>query len=331
MELKKVMFIFNPIAWGVRKRHFKKISEFKESAKKAGLEVNIEITSPEKSAYTLTKRAIQDKYNCFIVVGGDGTINEVANGIIKSGISTEEAPVVGLVPAGLGNDFAMGLGIPKNLNWIFKILQDSASLQFQLNDIAVDLGVAFWEEDKGRYFVNSFGIGLDAQLTKTALAWKEKFQFLSSFPLSGQGFYVLAGIKELFSRSPLSYGQVEVRIGDKSFSSQILLLSVTNGPHLGRIFRIAPEAEFTDGKLDICCIKEMGGLKTLWNIPRAFRGTHVFIPEVKTFLDGRLPTASSLTISSSEKLVCQMDGEIISPAKEYQISLVPKALKILVP
>ncbi len=331
MEARKVMFIINPGAWGLRKKYLKKILKFKQGlAKERGLEITTELTSQfgEKSAVNLAKETTKAGCRYLIAVGGDGTINEVANGIINSGVSSENAPVVGVVPAGLGNDFAIGLGIPKGVKWILEILQDQASIQSQI--ISVDLGKASWENGS-RFFVNSFGIGLDAQITKLAVALKEKFQFLSPLPLSGQGMYVLAGLKELVSRLHLNYGQVRVEMEGESFSHRVLLLAVTNGPCFGRIFKIAPNAEFTDGKLDICFIKEMGRLKTLWNIRRVCQGTHVSLPEVETFLNGRLPTASSLTISSPENLLCQMDGEVLPLAREYRIFLLPKALKILVP
>lgn len=332
MEVEKDMFIVNPRSWkGQVKKYLKKIFEFKEGpAKEKGREVTIETTEPDgvKTAFNLAREAAYQGYCYLGVIGGDGTINGVTNGIINSGIPFKDTPAIGIVRTGLGDDFARGLGIPKGVDWLLETLsQEEASIQDKI--IAVDLGEVAWEGGS-RVFVNVFGVGIDARITKFAVAFKQMFWFLSFLPFSGEAMYLPAGLIELL-RLYFKHHQVKIDMDGKSFSNRILLVAVANGPCYGRIFKLAPQANIQDGLLDICQVKKAGRFRMLLNIPRFRRGTHLFRPEVETFSDGRLPRTASLTISSSEDLPCQMDGEVLPAKKEYRVSILPKRLKVLVP
>ena len=109
-------------------------------------------------------------------------------------------------------------------------------------------------------------------------------------------------------------------------------MQVANGHSCGGIFKLAPHADVRDGLLDVCWIKKTNRLKLLWFLPKGIKGTHLSLHEVRKDSHGRLPRVSSLTIhSDDEDIPCQMDGELFEPQKKYKISILPKALKVLVP
>ena len=105
------------------------------------------------------------------------------------------------------------------------------------------------------------------------------------------------------------------------------ILAVANGPQYGGKFKIAPRANFTDGKLDICWIGKMDKLKIVTCLSKLMRGVHEQLPEVDAF---KMPD-QSFSIRSSAELVCQMDGEIVETSQEYHIGVIPRALNVAVP
>ncbi len=273
-----------------------------EKGANRGIEFDINFTSQfgEENATNLAKKAIEEGADRIVVVGGDGTINEVVNGIAGSEV------ILGIIPAGVGNDFARALGIPEDTEIALNTVIEGKVIE-------VDLGQA-----NNRYFTAVISFGFDAHVNRRAVELKRKFWFLPS-----QSMYAFALLRELLSR--LEYSQVELDIQGTSLESKVILIAVANTPSYGRIFKIAPLADMRDGRLDVCLIREAGKLRVLKNILQVIQGTHTNLPEVKMF------RASSLTIRSLQNLPCQMDGEILPSDREYQISTFPGALKVLVP
>lgn len=317
MDIKRVMVIVNPQAGlGKGRKCLRKIEEWKDKIfKQKGIKVDLELSekSGERNATNLAKKAFEERYNLIIVVGGDGTVNEVANGL--AGLSIP----VGFVQAGNGNDFTKALKIPKDIKEALKV-----AIQGKLK--TVDLGKV-----NDRIFVNVFGVGFDARVAQYAENLKKRWYVLPNTFL-----YLIALLRELLFK--LKYPNLEVKISQEKnlftdIGGEVTLVSVANGPTCGGIFRLAPQADLQDGFLDICLIRKTSRMRILINIFRAIKGTHVELPEVRKNSDGKLPKAKSLIISSLENqnLVCQMDGEILPPEKEYRISILSKALKVIVP
>jgi len=303
----KIKFIVNPQAGG-KKKGLKYGKEIIKLTNKIGEKIETDFSFTlkrgEKNATNLARRAVSEGFDKVIAVGGDGTINEVVNGMLGSDLP------LGIIPAGLGNDFARALGIPFDPGKAFKIGLGNKIMP-------VDLGKA-----NDRYFANAISFGIDAQITHLAQNLRERYQF---FP--GEGIYIATALQKLLFC--LEYPEVEIDILDSNPSEilkdKITLIVVSNSPNYGRVFKIAPQAELDDGRLDICWVQKMGRWKILNNIPRAIQGIHINFPEIKIL------KASSFIIRSSEKLCYQMDGEALEAEKEYQISTFPKALKVLVP
>lgn len=242
-----------------------------------------------------------------IIVGGDGSVHEVVNGILSSGLRVP----LGIVGAGSGNDFAWNtLKLPRDpANAIEKA--------FSGHLIEVDAGVV-----NGGYFANSFSVGLDADIAVAADSMK-------NIPfMSGARLYYSATIKQLllgYRNCPwLSFQLVG---GDGSTTNieckRFVLIAVTNGPTYGAGFRINPKANHVDGLFDVCTIDYAPQLRALKLLPIVRKGEHLGLPEVTCYL------AKSVVIESQKTVNVQMDGET-SNAKKYTVENLPAALLLRV-
>jgi YegS/Rv2252/BmrU family lipid kinase len=266
--------------------------------------LDIFFTSPVKTAFDLAQEATRGNYKRVIGVGGDGTLCGIANGLLGSDIP------LGIIPAGVGNDFSKGVGIPQNAREALDV-----ALHGQL--LPIDLG-----RIDNKIFVNVVSFGFDARLVRHIPTLRKKYFFLP-----GEGLYLIALSRELLSRldCPKIWMRLHEDRSPRIFGQHTTALVVSNGPQYGGMFKIAPDASLVDGLLDICWIEAMDKRKILINLPKVLQGIHTRIPEVSMF---RIP---SLSIHSATKLACQVDGEVFESKHEYHISVIPKALNVVVP
>lgn len=238
-----------------------------------------------------------------IIVGGDGSVHEVVNGLLASG---RRVPL-GIVAAGSGNDFAYNT---------LKLPGDPATAlerAFHGDLIDVDAG-----QVNGHYFANAFSIGLDADIAVAAHRLK-RWPFMS-----GARLYYSATLKQLlfgYRRCPrLSFKFDNGAWGEMS---RYVLLAVNNGPTYGAGFRINPTADHTDGLFNICTIDYAPLLRALHLLPVVKKGEHVGVPEAHFFQAKRVQIASQYPVNM------QMDGETTC-AQTYQAEILPGALWVRV-
>lgn len=238
-----------------------------------------------------------------IIVGGDGSVHEVINGLLASG---RRVPL-GIIAAGSGNDYAWNtLGLPQNP-------PEAVERAFHGTLMNADAGRV-----NGRYFANAFSLGLDADIAVAA-------HWLKNWPLmSGLRLYYSATLKQLlfgYRRCPWLAFQFDD--GIQTEVSHYVLIAVNNGPTYGAGFRINPTADPTDGLFNICTIDYMPLLRALRLLPVVKRGEHASIPEVRFF------QAKTVRIESRFPINMQMDGETTS-AQSYQAEVLPGALWVRV-
>jgi diacylglycerol kinase (ATP) len=340
--MKRMMVICNPRSGrGLGRKYAKLIARLVESFKKKGIIITLEQTEPveltagpnAKTAFNLGRRAVEKRYDYLGIIAGDGTTSETVNGMIASGFPFENFPVLVLIQAGVGNDYAREVGIPSGINWAFGHSGREGALA-RGKTISVDLGRVEWRGGS-QVFVNVFSFGFDARINKSVRNFKQKFRFLARLPLVwylfGRILYLCVALLELLVGRKFRYPKVMVCVDDQSFFDEVTLVAVAVGSRYGGIFKIAPQAQMSDGLLEVCQIKKMVRSKMLTNIHRLFRGTHTNLPEVVTCTDGKLPQTSFLTIFSSDNLICQADGEVLEMDGECTFSVLPGVLKILVP
>lgn len=299
----KAEVIVNLTAGGGKPNHH--LETVLKYLKENGLNFKVCITSRQGEAVELAQRAADNGAELIVSVGGDGTVNEIVNGIMKS----KNNPSLGIIPLGWANDFIKSTDIPSDIIEACKIL-----IRGKIKEI--DVGII----NEKIYFANICGVGFDAEVALLANQMKSKhpnLRILSAF------VYVFATIKKLLS--PFSYHNVKIKFNGQEIHSKILFIAFSNGKFYGGRFKITPEAILDDGLLEICLVEEMGRFKYLSIIPKVFKGTHASIKGVNFY------RAKEVVIQSSEPILAQVSGEVIEGQKEFSITLLPKSLKLIVP
>lgn len=248
-----------------------------------------------------------------VVVGGDGTIGEAANGMLRAGDAATGdtgAGVVahrialGVVPAGTGNDYAYEtLRLPHD---------PLAALELALTaePSAIDVGVV-----NGRYFVNALGVGLDANIAATA-------ERLKRYPMMrGRTLYWAASLTELLLRYSHCPQLTVTYDGAAAPSRRYALADISIGPTYGGGFRINPDADPTDGELDVCTIWKPSLPRALRLLPMVERGRHVDQPEVAR------RRVRHIVLEADRPIHAHLDGEVISAAR-FEASILPAALLV---
>lgn len=245
-----------------------------------------------------------------IVVGGDGTANEVLNGICDFN-NTE----IGLIPTGSGNDLGRGLGL-------------SGALEEQLDRILVkkqlrqvDLGEVSWDQGAGkRIFAISSGIGLDAQVCKKALNARIK-KVLNAMHL-GSLTYVFLTVETLFT---MQTARVEIDYPDGRVTDlhHMICTAVMNLPYEGGGVPMAPDASFTDGKLSICSISEIPKWRTFFCLPRLVCGKQEGIQGF------RMKEEPEFMLRLDKKMIVHADGEDCGMHSELTYRCLSGALHLI--
>ncbi len=296
--------IVNPVAGAhSTRRKWPRISKL---LRHVGLSFDYEYTEGVGHAIELARAAASDGYRYLVAVGGDGTVNEVANGILHS--TNPSDTILGVVSTGTGSDFARSVGIPR----------DYASACFLLTSprrSLIDVGVVEFKckgQTLQRFFVNAAGVGFDAAVVEATERLPKYF--------GGTIPYLAGLLRSLFGYRNKS---VILSVGSKVEAKRILNVVVANGGYLGGGMHVAPEAELGDGLLDVIIIGDIGKFELLKALPTVYKGTHISHPKV------RMEKATHITIESSEPFLVHADGELLGegPASFW---LVPSALSIVV-
>ncbi len=244
-----------------------------------------------------------------VAVGGDGTVNEVAAGVLRS------KRTLGVIPAGSGNDFIKSIGIPAKYGpALEKLIAGKSRL--------IDVGTVSCRryDDAGgpagnsptRNFVNGVGIGFDAAVAKRTA----EIRYLKGVPL-----YLAAVFESLGSyRSP----EFEVTVDAERTTARHMLIAVGNGPCAGGGFYLTPDASVDDGLFDVCLVDDLSIPAVLMLMPKVMKGKHQHEDGVK-FLRGK-----SILVSSRDKFYVHADGEIVGDnVNEVRIELTGRALSVI--
>ena len=270
------------------------IKEVRKSCVKEDIKLDIEFTKHPKHAMELAKGA-KNKYDMVIVAGGDGTVNEVINGISDSKI-----PLV-IIPFGSTNVLALELGIPFNAKEASELIAHGKRLK-------IDLGYAKTNEE-ARYFSMMVDVGFVPKLIEgTNLKVKKRWGNLA---------YLLSGIRQL-----LTYKWHNIHIEHKSHSAGYFVI-VSNSKYYGGEFQIADRASITDGLLDLVVINR----KSRWKIVKIV--SSVSSGKSNTFLRGEYNQIREAHIYSRHKMLVQVDGELIGTTP-VDVKVAPKALTVMV-
>ena len=296
--------IVNPAAGANSSR--KKWRHIQEVLKARNFHFDYEYTDCTGHAIVLAKEAATQGYNRIIAVGGDGTINEVANGILNSSAAKEIS--LGIISTGTGSDFIRSIGIPRDFIKACSRVSSQGCLK-------IDVGIVEYQY-KGnkarRYFLNTAGFGLDAAVVEATQKIPKQ--------LGGTIPYLLGLIKALVT---YQNKQAKITSGGNVVEQRIVGVVVANGGYAGGGMHFAPTARLDDGLLDTLIIDDMRKVELLSVFPRVYNGTHVKLAKVK------MGKTTKISIESPDRSLIYADGELLGEAPAT-FSILPAALKIVV-
>ncbi len=276
------------------------------------LNVEFEVVLSERPwhAAELAQQAAQEGCEVVVAAGGDGTANEVLNGLMRAQREGNRKAVMGILGIGRGNDFAFGMGLPPGVEAGCTVLARGYRR-------AIDVGRAVGGlYPEGRYFGNGVGIGFDAVVGFEALKMK---------PLTGFASYIAAALKTIFlyDHAPV----VRLEYNGRPVTQPALLVSVMNGRRMGGGFLMAPESRPDDGLFDVCIAGQASRGRILALMPRFVQGTQ---SEDRVISMVRAPR---LVVTAEEgTLPAHADGETLcTEGRQLTLELLPGQLEVICP
>lgn len=299
MSSKPVPLFLNPVAGRGRAR--RKIASIRDLLGTRGVTVELLESTAAGDLEEKVFRASAAGADRLIVAGGDGSVHEAVNGLLRAKSDT----ALGVIPLGTGNDFAKACSIP--LNWedattlLANRLCDQAPARY------VDAG-----RMNERFFANGAGIGFDAKINRIAHNLR--------LPI-GDLVYLVAVFQGLWDG--VSTPDVKIAYNGSEYEGPITLANVSNGPWVGGMFHIAPMAKINDGNLDLVLVSPVSRLRILSLLPKLIKGTHTREAEVTC------STIKSFELIAAEPIPSHLDGEVQPLQREFRIELLENALRLL--
>lgn len=281
--------------------------EIEKILTKYGLDYDIDQTGYPEHATELTVKAASEGFDVVVAAGGDGTANEVLNGLMQYKQSNKKCPVMAILPVGRGNDFAYGIGIPTGLQECCDLL---ASMLIRKIDIGKVTGK---DRPNGLFFGNGVGIGFDAVVGFVAAKGK----------LTGMLSYLVAAIKTIFIyfKPPT----LEIATESKTFQMPSLMVSVMNGQRMGGGFMMAPDAKPNDGIFDLLLVREVPQSAMVGIMLKIMKGTQAADPAVSTM------QAKSIVVKAVNGTIpCHADGvTVCEEGQEVTVEILPAEFEII--
>jgi YegS/Rv2252/BmrU family lipid kinase len=272
------------------------------------MDFDLVLTERPEHAVELAKQAALDGFDVVVVAGGDGTANEVLNGLMLAKQAGADGVAMGVIAIGRGNDFAFGVNVPPGLEEGFRVLVEDFRTSM---DVGLVTGGLYPE---GRYFGNGVGIGFDAVVGFEALKMTRLQGFLS---------YIVAAVKTIFLyyQAPL----VRIEFDGQTMDKYTLMVSIMNGRRMGGGFMMAPESAIDDGLLDLCIAEQVSKARIFALIPRFMAGTQASQPSIQT------DRTRSIVVTALEgSLPAHADGETLCiEGQQLKMEILPRQIEII--
>ncbi len=251
------------------------------------------ITEGKGHAYEIAKQAVKAGYDIVVAIGGDGTVNEIASGLVNSAAS------LGIIPNGSGNGLARGLGIPISIRRAAKIVTTGKTRSIDVGQIA------------DRYFFVIAGLGLDAKIGKR----------FDESKMRGPAPYYIAGFREFFRYHEPEY---KIKFDGQTIKTRALVVAVANTKQYGNNAIIAPNAKPDDGLLDLAIIQPTSFVSAMYYLPTLFTGHIDRAPFTRIY------RATKFEIHREFPAPYTLDGEVFEGKIPLKVIMLPKALKVIV-
>lgn len=289
----KLLFIINPIAGAGKAKSIIPIIEKK--MKESSIKYEIVLTKEPKDAIKIAEENV-DNFSIIIAVGGDGTVNEVAKGLINSRKGT-----LAIIPCGTGNDFSRTIGLPMDPIKAIDII-------IKKNIRVVDIG-----KINGNNFLNIASVGFDTEVVIHTNSIKKKVKSKTA--------YILGVLATLFD---YKIRKINLVIDRVTFERNLVLLAVGNGNFYGGGLKILPMAEVDDGYFHVCLVKDISNFKILFLFPSIFKGKHL---KYKKYVE--IFKAKEVIVRNTKEININIDGEIITIGSDVIFEIEDYKLKVI--
>ena len=301
MSSMKRKFIINPSSASGNAR--KKLREIQEYFQHHDGEFNFVETVSRTDITVQTTRAIEEGFEQIVAVGGDGTVNAVANGFFNpEGNPIHRDACLAVVPVGTGSDYFRTLSSNHSSSWQ-KIIRNPKKIKADLGLVYPGPG-----RDKKTYFVNMAGVGISAEVA----------QLKSRVPkwIPKELSYLTSTLTHL---PQLQTFQADILLDGQAYNSSLLGAFFSKGKYAGAGMKFGKEVELNDGQFEVTLVPDLSAVEVLKNIPRLFNGT---LDEVKGVIKAR---AKKIQFRAVRPIECETDGEPIGKTP-IELEIAPQAL-----
>ena len=276
-------------------------------------------TARQGDGRAIAERAAHEGRKLIIACGGDGTINEVANGILASGADAE----LGVLPSGTGGDFRRTLGMPTEVRAAARALRAGRTR-------LMDVGRATYADHDGgeetRHFLGVASLGLSPGVIRRVKS--DESPLLPKKFLGGLGGQVSFAVATLGATLSLTNKSVAVRVDDgPERHLTVTNFCVANARYFGGGMKIAPDALLNDGQFDVISVGDLNAAQIITNAPKLYLGKHLSIPQVRHARAARVFVRSA---SKDDAVMIEIDGEL--PGRlPAAFEVLPRALRVRLP
>ncbi len=293
--------ILNP--YSARWRAEERFPEAESALKDAGVAFEVVRSEKPNDCAIFAEQAVKDGFSPIIAAGGDGTIGEVLNGMVKATPTGEALPPFGIIPLGTANDLICNLGMPKDLVETAKIIAAGKTRQMDLCAV------------NGHYFANNTALGLEPMVTVI----QEKITWLKGIPR-----YLYAALSAIYQGRSW---QAEIKWDDGEYSGDISLISIGNGAQTGGLFYMTPHANLFDGKITFSFGYVKSRLRMLMMLPNTMKSGEGSFVESDEFFEFN---TTKLSVKLTESSPSHADGEIFDrELYEANYEIFPGRLSVL--
>lgn len=302
MQGGKFCLVINPAAG--HGRSAKLLPEVELALKARGLSFDVALTSGPGHAVEIARQAAESGYAAVVAMGGDGTLEEVINGVLSS---ANPRIAVGTIPSGTGNDFACGNDLFSHWSHALDALKAPRRVQMDVLRVTDSAGFSKWA-------INSVGFGFDAYVVQRVQRHgSKKFGRLSYFIEAFRGAF------------DFTLNTLRVHIdGVQNVMSRAWLLAITNTRRYGGGMKVCPEASSSDGKLDALLVHGISRWYVLRVLPLVFQGKHIGKKGV------RVEQAREIEIHAAPGFPCHMDGDLVDLVYPVKVTVDPARVEFLV-
>ena len=273
-----------------------------------GLDSELVRTRQPWHAAELARQAVADGYDCVVAVGGDGTANEVINGLMRAKHEELGTCTMGMLCVGRGNDFAYGVELPQDLETGCQALALGHRRWIDVGRVAGGL------YPEGRFFGNGVGIGFDAVVG---------FEAVKMTWLHGFASYLVAVLKTVFLY--YSAPSTAIEYDGQTITQPSLMISIMNGRRMGGGFLMAPEGQLDDGLFDLCVAREVSRTRIFGLIPHFLRGTQASQESIRTGRACRI-----VVTAQGGTLPAHADGETLcTDGQRLEFDLLPRQIEVI--